>query len=100
MPDPDLVFEVGSRLPGSQALGPGVSRSRNLRARESLVSLELGGNGSTGHHAAVAKVLVSCILYHELKPGKPWSVSHTIFEGTSEIQQLVIARAISGLRIE
>jgi alkylation response protein AidB-like acyl-CoA dehydrogenase len=27
-------------------------------------------------------------------------VSHTIFEGTSEIQQLVIARAISGLRIE
>jgi len=27
-------------------------------------------------------------------------VSHTIFEGTSEIQQLVIARAISGMRIE
>ena len=25
---------------------------------------------------------------------------HTIFEGTSEIQQLVIARAIFGLRIE
>jgi alkylation response protein AidB-like acyl-CoA dehydrogenase len=25
---------------------------------------------------------------------------HTIFEGTSEIQQLVISRAISGLRIE
>jgi len=25
---------------------------------------------------------------------------HTIFEGTSEIQQLVIARAISGMRIE
>jgi alkylation response protein AidB-like acyl-CoA dehydrogenase len=25
---------------------------------------------------------------------------HTIFEGPSEIQQLVIARAISGLRIE
>ena len=25
---------------------------------------------------------------------------HTIFEGTSETQQLVIARAISGLRIE
>jgi len=25
---------------------------------------------------------------------------HTIFEGTSEIQQLVIAGAISGLRIE
>jgi len=27
-------------------------------------------------------------------------VSHTIFEGTSEIQQLVIARAISGMRVE
>jgi alkylation response protein AidB-like acyl-CoA dehydrogenase len=27
-------------------------------------------------------------------------LNHTIFEGTSEIQQLVIARAISGLRIE
>ncbi len=26
--------------------------------------------------------------------------THTIFEGTSEIQQLVIARAISGMRIE
>lgn len=25
---------------------------------------------------------------------------HTIFEGTSEIQQLVISRAISGMRIE
>jgi hypothetical protein len=25
---------------------------------------------------------------------------HTISEGTSEIQQLVIARAISGLRVE
>ncbi len=28
------------------------------------------------------------------------TVNHTIFEGTSEIQQLVIARAISGMRIE
>ena len=33
---------------------------------------------------------------------KIWFVleEQTIFEGTSEIQQLVIARAISGLRIE
>jgi alkylation response protein AidB-like acyl-CoA dehydrogenase len=28
------------------------------------------------------------------------SVIHTILEGTSEIQQLVISRAISGMRIE
>jgi len=27
-------------------------------------------------------------------------VIHTIFEGTSEIQQLVISRAISGMRVE
>jgi hypothetical protein len=27
-------------------------------------------------------------------------VSHDIFEGTEQIQQLVISRAISGLRIE
>lgn len=27
-------------------------------------------------------------------------MTHTIFEGTSEIQQLVISRAISGMRIE
>ena len=32
---------------------------------------------------------------------KLWPASnHTIFEGTSEIQQLVIAREISGVRIE
>lgn len=37
---------------------------------------------------------------HRVTPGKPKTLSHTIFEGTSEIQQLVIARAISGLRIE
>ena len=30
----------------------------------------------------------------------PSQMTSTIFEGTSEIQQLVIARAISGLRIE
>jgi alkylation response protein AidB-like acyl-CoA dehydrogenase len=31
---------------------------------------------------------------------KPVRVSHNIFEGTEQIQQLVISRAISGLRIE
>jgi hypothetical protein len=30
----------------------------------------------------------------------PATVNHTIFDGTGEIQQLVIARAISGMRIE
>ena len=31
--------------------------------------------------------------------GGRWSAIYTIFEGTSEIQRLVIARAISGLHI-
>jgi len=37
---------------------------------------------------------------HETDLENPGNLNHTIFEGTSEIQQLVIARAISGLRIE
>jgi alkylation response protein AidB-like acyl-CoA dehydrogenase len=32
--------------------------------------------------------------------GEPDGLIHTIFEGTIEIQQLVIARALSGLCIE
>jgi alkylation response protein AidB-like acyl-CoA dehydrogenase len=47
-----------------------------------------------------ASCLVSRTTRHNDVPGKRGSVIHTIFEGTSEIQQLVIARAISGLRIE
>jgi hypothetical protein len=31
---------------------------------------------------------------------EPENLIHTIFEGTSEIQQLAISRAISGLRIQ
>jgi alkylation response protein AidB-like acyl-CoA dehydrogenase len=31
---------------------------------------------------------------------EPQSLIHTTFEGTNEIQQLVVSRAISGLRIE
>jgi len=37
--------------------------------------------------------------HHACETDRP-TLIHTIFEGTSEIQQLVIARAISGLRIE
>ncbi len=37
---------------------------------------------------------------HEAENATPESGGHTIFEGASEIQQLVISRAISGLRIE
>jgi hypothetical protein len=37
---------------------------------------------------------------HEASTADRPDLIHTVFEGTSEIQQLVIARAISGLRIE
>jgi alkylation response protein AidB-like acyl-CoA dehydrogenase len=46
------------------------------------------------------KALFNGTEEHMTAPEKPENVSHTIFEGTSEIQQLVISRAISGLRIE
>ena len=63
-------------------------------------SLETGGNGNTSHHAAGTTSLVDGTVQHCSARGEPESVIHTIFEGTSEIQQLVISRAISGLRIE
>jgi alkylation response protein AidB-like acyl-CoA dehydrogenase len=44
--------------------------------------------------------LVSGIRQHQTASADSETLNHTIFEGTSEIQQLVIARAISGLRIE
>jgi alkylation response protein AidB-like acyl-CoA dehydrogenase len=44
--------------------------------------------------------LVSQTRRHREASDESGSVIHTIFEGTSEIQQLVISRAISGLRIE
>ncbi len=52
-----------------------------------------------------ASIAVVAFVVALAGPGE-WSLDHafgihfTIFEGTSEIQQLVIARAISGMRIE
>lgn len=64
------------------------------------VSLETRGNGDTRWNRAFASCLVSRIVRHGDGLDETESVIHTIFEGTSEIQQLVIARAISGMRIE
>lgn len=72
----------------------------NFKARRSLVSLETGGNGDTRRNRRLAEHLLRGIGHHSSIPRQPGTVSHTIFEGTSEIQQLVIRRAISGLRIE
>ena len=60
-------------------------------------------NGRTSHHQAGCESesrLVSGIRQHQTAWADSETLNHTIFEGTSEIQQLVIARAISGLRIE
>lgn len=59
--------------------------------------------GWTRHHEAaciVALYLVRGTEHHETDHENPGNLNHTIFEGTSEIQQVVIARAISGLRVE
>ena len=58
--------------------------------------------GTEEHESARAAVddLFSATAQHGGSFTKSESMSHTIFEGTSEIQQLVIARAISGMRIE
>jgi alkylation response protein AidB-like acyl-CoA dehydrogenase len=60
----------------------------------------MGGNGDTSRNRPFAKHLVRPTAALDDKPEEHETLSHTIFEGTSEIQQLVIARAISGLRIE
>jgi hypothetical protein len=59
--------------------------------------------GRTTHHLPTPRIrshLLSSTEQHERDHPNAPNLNHTIFEGTSEIQQLVIARAISGLRIE
>jgi hypothetical protein len=51
-----------------------------------------------------SKIAVTMDLYGHLMPGNEseasgFRVIYDIFEGTAEIQQLVIARAISGMHI-
>jgi hypothetical protein len=57
-----------------------------------LLSLQIGG---TRRHQ-VAKLLVTAT--RSLPVGR-LAMTYTIFEGTSEIQRLVIARSISGVHI-
>ena len=78
-----------------------VAKSKWSKLAKSLVfDLETCGNGDTRWNRRLGKLLVTPTAPHDITPRKLRNVSHTIFEGTSEIQQLVIARAISGLRIE
>jgi hypothetical protein len=60
----------------------------------------MGGRDVTSRYSRPVDRLLSGTDQHESTPRKPPDLNYTIFEGTSEIQPLVIARAISGLRIE
>lgn len=78
-----------------------VRANSGANSGSSLVfSLETRGNGDTRWNGPFASYLVSRTAQHGDASDETESVIHTIFEGTSEIQQLVISRAISGLRIE
>jgi hypothetical protein len=81
-------------------LGMSRNRSRPKWTKSLVFDLETCGIGDTRRNRQLAKNLVTSIERDDVTLGKPGTLNHTIFEGTSEIQQLVIARAISGLRIE
>jgi hypothetical protein len=115
LPAADLIFEGHSLLSGAAAarsrIFDGHRQSRTgerastpPETRWRTVSLvfapEMGGNGDTGRNRPIAKAQDQAVFVEWDAPAKPGNLNHTIFEGTSEIQQLVIARAISGLRIE
>jgi hypothetical protein len=59
-------------------------------------SLQTAGEGTTGRTEVSKR---ACSPDVSTRRGTP-EMNYTIFEGTSEIQRLVIARAISGLRVE
>ena len=66
-------------------------------------SLVIPRTTRTRHHPSSLRTkatLLRDVEQHDADRANAGSLNHTIFEGTSEIQQLVIARAISGLRIE
>ncbi len=75
---------------------------RNVLSTRPIAPLAIPGTGWNQQHGAdtsFAKHLVSGTQQHSPVLRNLGRVNHTIFEGTSEIQQLVISRAISGLRI-
>jgi hypothetical protein len=64
--------------------------------RPLVLPLVLGGTSGRGRTPADEKACSGTIH----PPGRRHRDIYDIFEGTEQIQQLVIARAISGLRIE
>jgi hypothetical protein len=70
---------------GAAAIPTHPYNSMDSRARAGLGGRESPGQRTAQHGSKLA--------------GRPGMI-HDIFEGTEQIQQLVISRAISGLRIE
>lgn len=102
-----FVFAVSSSSRARNGLSAGLLRSKDLEwprmavTRASLIdTLEMGGRGSTSRHRPARRACSAVLAQHWTDAANSDSLNHTIFEGTSEIQQLVISRAISGLRIE
>jgi alkylation response protein AidB-like acyl-CoA dehydrogenase len=80
-----------------------LDRGDARQGRDEVVPNRHPRNGRTSHQEAtraLASLLFRGTEHHEIDLENSESLNHTIFEGTSEIQQLVISRAISGLRIE
>ena len=63
-------------------------------AKSLVFDLEACGNGDTRWNGHLAKHLVTPTAANDITSRRHETVSHTIFEGTSELQQLVIARAM------
>ncbi len=66
-----------------------------------MSKLKAGGGGGVGHRARRSRSSAATASLREY-PVERWhrdAKIYTIFEGTSEIQRLVIARAISGVHV-
>jgi hypothetical protein len=89
-----VTIELGRNVPSrGQIKGAG---NRCLTHPSLLPALQLSGQGRTGrlHRPTHPYALdTQCLDRHH-------KVIYTIFEGTSEIQRLIIARAISGVHIQ
>jgi len=83
--DEVLPFCIGGLPPSGGSMSKYYASETAVRVTEEAIQI-LGGYGYTREY-----------------PVERWhrdAKIHTIFQGTSEIQQLVIARAISGMRVE
>ena len=83
--------------PSSTLVTPAAARLRRaVIPTDPYNSMESHGRGGLGGREAPGQ---GTAQHGATRAGRPGMI-HDIFEGTEQIQQLVISRAISGLRIE